>query len=87
MAEEKKSPNLKDRLKKTTQVGVAPPAAAPADGAVAAPVAAPIAPPPGFPSAGGDVAPPVVPGIPGLGGDVAPPAFVQQQQAQAAAAA
>lgn len=82
MAEEKKSPNLKDRLKKTavtTSAAAANPGGAPA-----------VMPPPGLappPGMGGDVAPPYVPGIPGLGGDVAPPAFVQQQQAAAAAAA
>ena len=87
MAEEKKSPNLKDRLKKT-QAGAAGPAAAP--GAVSAPVMPPVShggdiiPPPVAPPGGGI---PGIPGIPGLGGDVAPPAFVQQQQAADAARA
>lgn len=96
MAEEKKVPNLKERLKKT----VVGPAGA---GPVAPPVG--VVPPVGpavVPPTGGSIpAPPIVPGVPGVtdaavpgaaglpgvGGDVAPPPFVQQQQAQAAMAA
>jgi hypothetical protein len=97
MAEEKKSPNLKDRLKKT-QMGTGAPAGAPIapPGGMAAPVMPPVSAPVGAdgiappvvapPAAGGGVLP-GIPGIPGLGGSVAPPPFVQQQQAAEAAAA
>jgi hypothetical protein len=98
MADEKKSPNLKDRLKKTAVGTAAPGPVAPPAGAVAPIVGDALPPPPvAAPISGiNDVAPPVVPGVPGIpavpgipgfGSDVAPPPFVQQQQAAAQAAA
>lgn len=94
MAEEKKSLNLKDRLKKSHAAHGAPagPSVAP-PGAPNPPSNMPPVSAPGFdpgeviqPPAGG-AALPGVPGMPGFGNDVAPPAFVTQQKAAEAAMA
>ncbi len=94
MAEEKKSPNLKDRLKKSqaAQSAAAGAPVAPPGAAIAPPVMPPVS---AMGMEGGEViqppsgnaALPGIPGIPGFGGDVAPPAFVTKQKAVDAAVA